>query len=847
MIKHENQKSKVGGSITVFLSLILLLILSLILTTIEGARVSTAKTVAQRALFTAMDSVLADFYAPLMEEYHILGLDTGYGTNTVQEDCILDRLQEYMSYTFSPNQNFSDSSEEGVELYDISTVNLSITDRTNLMDHEGELFINEAVEYMKYEEIADGLEVFMNKMSMLESPQKVSVLYEEKTKVEEELVAIDEGILTLMNLLDGVKTSEGGLVTTKDGALKISNYFVKKICLGEISKEQVGINNDSVFQAVKGYYVNPMTDFEGIEEVFSRLEGLIQEDQTLIEECSGVTASIESKTVTLDKLNEESDKTKEIKAKIKKIKQSIEDLESRRSELQTDIAGLALKKNECSAEIQGKKNEISIYRNEIINKINASFPIIDKMKEKSIEANGLIMSYENHLYEEKDEIEKETFLGLEDDLLELKKYITNDQGEGYDFEEMKNKLEADLSVLTEEDTYLEEMAQKLTSEEYSGSKVSFQKAKEALSTYQIEGLTIDYSSLVISKKEDNNPLSMIQSLINDGILGLVVDPNTISEAELTEELLPSVIAAMEGEDNDDFGLDITSLLKGVTLGETNNEASNIFASFGQSGGATSSVGTGMNAVSEHLLFQEYLLKHFPKYQMKTSETEVKKPSVLTYEQEYILVGKRKDMDNLSSVVSKIVFIRTVMNFMSILGDRTRCNEARITAAALVGFTGLPILVSITKMLILIIWAFAEALVDTSALLQGKEVPFMKSKSDLVIKYTDLFMLNRVFIETKASQMKEGKGALGFTYQDYLRIFLFLMKKEVTAYRAMDLIQENIRIRYEDTFSLQNCMFGFTVNARFHIQSRFLQFSFVKKILATDGAGYNYEVSSGYSY
>ncbi len=64
---------KPEGSITVFLSLILLLILSLIMGIVEGARVNTARIFAARALTTAMDSVLAEFYDPLMEEYHLLG------------------------------------------------------------------------------------------------------------------------------------------------------------------------------------------------------------------------------------------------------------------------------------------------------------------------------------------------------------------------------------------------------------------------------------------------------------------------------------------------------------------------------------------------------------------------------------------------------------------------------------------------------------------------------------------------------------------------------------------------------------------------------------------------------
>ena len=68
---------KKDGSITVFLTLILLLILSLIMTILEGARISVAQVFAERALITSMDSLLAEYYRPLFDEYHIFALDLG--------------------------------------------------------------------------------------------------------------------------------------------------------------------------------------------------------------------------------------------------------------------------------------------------------------------------------------------------------------------------------------------------------------------------------------------------------------------------------------------------------------------------------------------------------------------------------------------------------------------------------------------------------------------------------------------------------------------------------------------------------------------------------------------------
>jgi hypothetical protein len=61
---------------------------------------------------------------------------------------------------------------------------------------------------MKYKEAGNAAEQLFNKMSLLSQPKKTSYLYEEKQKVEDELVGIDEGILELMMYLDGVKTGK---------------------------------------------------------------------------------------------------------------------------------------------------------------------------------------------------------------------------------------------------------------------------------------------------------------------------------------------------------------------------------------------------------------------------------------------------------------------------------------------------------------------------------------------------------------------------------------------------------------------------------------------------------------
>ena len=64
------------GYLTVYLSLSLALILSFILTLIEGARISVIRMEAECVADIGMNSVLAEFHRELLEQYDLLFVDT---------------------------------------------------------------------------------------------------------------------------------------------------------------------------------------------------------------------------------------------------------------------------------------------------------------------------------------------------------------------------------------------------------------------------------------------------------------------------------------------------------------------------------------------------------------------------------------------------------------------------------------------------------------------------------------------------------------------------------------------------------------------------------------------------
>ncbi len=835
-----NFKTETTGSITVYLSLILLLILSLILTITEGARVATARIYAERALSTAMDSVLAEYYGPLWEEYHIFGLYTGTDSIEEQEKLMEEKLSDYMSYTFEPEKGLDISSEKNTNLYHIILDSVAADKKALLMDYQGKLLINEAAEYMKYKELGNGMELLLGKLSLLDTPQKVSYVYEEKEKAESELIEIDQGILELMELLDGLSTSGKGIETAKDNALKTEAYFVKKICYEEVTKEAVGINHEKVFLALKNSYVNPTSDFETIKADFAKLLDTVSQIASINLNINQKKEELLAAQTRLEELNASEEKTKEDKAQIKEVKKNVKSLKATLNSYEDDIKEQEQAISRQISYITASRENITLLISEMKPKLSKAISALEHIILKTEMAAPVIEQYETLLDSYQDQLEEEVFRGLEENLKEMKKYVAV-SNEGYDFQGMKEILKENLEVLIQTQANLKEGEIKLSGKKYEESKDAFSAAQEGLQSYQIKGLTLDYSTLVLDNSAQNSSLSAVYELLQKGLTSLVIDPDKISEGELADNTLPSEIVELSQE-NTDFLSQLTELF-GNFAGEGSSGTGKLFNSFDSGTKIAELAGDGVNAFAEHLLYQEYLKEHFDMYQVEGSTSG--KPSVLAYEQEYLLAGKLTDQENLASVISRIIFLRIILDFVSIIGDSTRRNEARMAASAMVGFTGLPILIAVIQILILLAWSFAEALLDVNALMQGKEVPVLKKT--IILQLPDLFLINRSFLDKKAAGISAA-NELSMSYQDYLRMFFLLKTKQELAYRSLDLMQENIRLRYDtNSFNITRCLFGYEAVMEYTVPSKFTGLAFVQRFLGADSKGFHFIVSNTYSY
>lgn len=226
----------------------------------------------------------------------------------------------------------------------------------------------------------------------------------------------------------------------------------------------------------------------------------------------------------------------------------------------------------------------------------------------------------------------------------------------------------------------------------------------------------------------------------------------------------------------------------------------------------------LTGASDEILFLAYLFEKCGHY------GEEKEGSLLQYQIEYMIAGKDTDWQNLEQVAKRLLRWREVSNVIYILSDAGKIAEAEAMALALTAVMLCPELTEPVKYTILYAWAYVESLQDVKILLRGGRVPVVKTEADWK---TDISSIKNV---KESLSDTEGEGR-GLNYKEYLEAMLFLTDSHDRTYRAMDIMEMDIRqTPGNGAFRLDGCFDTF--RARLSITSSF---------------GYSYEMERLYGF
>ncbi len=145
-MQYVEKEVSARGSSTVFLTLILLLVLSLLFTLLEGVRMQGLKYNADQDCELAAESLLAEYCTPLLERYHLFLLDAGFGGGELD----LEQTSETVMELLRDNAGENESVLSGYfNLYRIQPVSCEITDYQVITDQDGDAFYELVTDSMK--------------------------------------------------------------------------------------------------------------------------------------------------------------------------------------------------------------------------------------------------------------------------------------------------------------------------------------------------------------------------------------------------------------------------------------------------------------------------------------------------------------------------------------------------------------------------------------------------------------------------------------------------------------------------------------------------------------------------
>ena len=170
-------KKGLKGVITVYVSLVFLLVVSLLAALLETARVYGLRVRLQMASRGGLDSLFSMYSKPLFENYGILMLDESFGYDQPVADAFKNVIRENMKYDLDQNKGMILG--RTFQLFDLHFEEMEITKTIRAVDDGGVYFAQNAIDMMKYRVPASAFSSFTSILGMYENAEDAKQSIEE--------------------------------------------------------------------------------------------------------------------------------------------------------------------------------------------------------------------------------------------------------------------------------------------------------------------------------------------------------------------------------------------------------------------------------------------------------------------------------------------------------------------------------------------------------------------------------------------------------------------------------------------------------------------------------------------
>ncbi len=745
------------GSISVFLSLVLTLLFSFLLTTLEAARIRGATAYASMVTDLAGESFLASYYYPLFQNYRLFGVNAGDEEGFFSEEQLVSDIQTDVVYGLE---------EQRGSLLEFRNTNVELCEVETLLSEGEKTFLAQ----IRQQAVLDGATLMLSELfpeQLFTEAGVIGTVYQKQEEALEVTANVTREILRLMEQVDGIKMSNNGISFDRNGRLQANNEFVKQIVPMELRPIRESYGNEEVYLTVADKFYRVDKAAGRVIEYLGRIAELnrkIDETNKRITEyqnsLDSLRQQLDAERSRMSEMEEPDDSILlEIQAAISNVLAALEQQQELLKEYKEQ------KKNLLEA-AKGEYNSIVQKVNGVKRVLRQSLNTVKTLEEKQQNAKAVVSAYEAFLEGMKSKLSQEIYGVFEGELEQMKVYAGLEE-RGFSVAIISQSLSGNYGILTE-----------LSLNGFSERRLDrvgeeMEALVEGMKGYSTRGLWFTYGDIVVAEDTWENVMGALGELLTTGVLSLVgVSDDEVSDCELTGTDLPSADNVEESVLEElAAGIEEVSGLLKDGMGEFLREA--------------------VNYVLDGTALELYSMKYFHSYGEETSVTKLK------YEREYLIFGADKDKSNLLTMVLYLVAVRTLLCMVMMFRQPERMSQLESLGAGVVGFTGMPVLAAVVKYGVMLLWAVEEAFVEVTALLQGKRIAVVGTGT---VAFGELFLINKEKIAQKAELLPVGMGA---AYPEYLSLFSLTRRTKDKAYRAMDLIQENIRYRYNDSFRIRN--------------------------------------------
>ncbi len=293
---------KVKGSITIYLSMILISVMLLVNVIGESARISAVQSQIKSYTYMSAESALAGYGRQVYEDYGILLV---WEKQTV-ESVIKKNIQD--------NINMADLNEPGLNFLGTNLVNLEVTGKEYLTKKGGQYFSNQIKSYIKYAGVMETVERLVKECETYENCND-----QNKNKCDLNIV-VDVNKGELQELVENINSIVTGLKETKDLSNKYDSVSQK------IEKLQSDFNKKEGKKVLKEYR-ELMASIEikskDVDSAISKIEVYERKKEQFLKKNSYTSDAkdyIDTNLEILEKVRDEIKRDKELNVlKIKKL------------------------------------------------------------------------------------------------------------------------------------------------------------------------------------------------------------------------------------------------------------------------------------------------------------------------------------------------------------------------------------------------------------------------------------------------------------------------------------------------------------------------------------------------